>query len=170
MVKNINSKLREGINGSVVDFENDEGYKQSLLREQKIPNLAEEMKKSLGEFKIEIIEFEGFYTDSILLEKDISEVLFHKIDEKWVEVLSHTIYSYERELDHFKEYIFKNAPLIRFLYIDIEEDIYYLEDVDGGLYCSINKIQWFKYLVPPKDRPYFKRENKLYKIKIPTQK
>ncbi|HUU78883.1 MAG TPA: hypothetical protein VMX55_11095 [candidate division Zixibacteria bacterium] len=160
--------LKESITENVVDFKNELEYKQSLLREQKIPVLTLEESKQFGLFKIEFHESEGFYSENLLVEKDVDEILLYKINDSWKEVLDHTLYSYEKELDHGKEYIFKNAPLIRFLYIDIEEEIFFLEDLEGMLYCSIDKIHWFTYLVPLESRPYYKREDYLRKFQIPN--
>ncbi|NHJ04003.1 MAG: hypothetical protein EAX90_04215 [Candidatus Heimdallarchaeota archaeon] len=160
--------LKESITENVVDFKNEIGYKQFLLREQKIPVLTQEESKQYGLFKIEFREKEGFYTENLLVEKNINEILLYKINDSWNEVLSHTLYSFEKELDHGKEYVFKNAPLIRFLYVDIEEEIFFLEDLEGMLYCSNDKIHWFTYLVPLKNRPYYKREEYLRKFQIPN--
>ena len=151
-----------------MDFENEHGYKQSLLREQKIPILENNDSKKYGLFKLDFFEKENYYISNLLVEKYVSEILYYKNNNSWQEVLSHSIYSYEKELDHGKEYIYKNGPLIRYLYVDIEEEIFFIEDIEGGLYCSVDRIHWYTYLVPPEDRPYYQRLDKLRKIKIPN--
>lgn len=169
MTKKERNGLKESIKENRVDFEREYGYKESILREQKIQKLENNESKKYGLFKLGFFEEENYYVnDRILLEKYISEILYFKNNDKWEEVLSHSIYSYEKELDHGKEYIYKNCPLIKYIYVDIEEEIFYIEDIDGGLYCSVDRIRWYTYLVPPKDRPYYQRVDKLRKIKIPN--
>ncbi|NHJ39882.1 MAG: hypothetical protein FK731_07590 [Asgard group archaeon] len=156
------------ISENIVDFENEGAYKELILRERKIPLITKEESQKYGHFKLEYQESEGFYVETILIEKCINEILLYQDKKEWIETLSHTIFSYEKELDHGKEYVFKNAPLVRIMYCDIEREIFFIEDVDGGLYCSPDKIHWYIYLVKPEKRPYYSREKFLRKFRIPN--
>jgi hypothetical protein len=162
--------MKDKITQNVVDYENADGYKHHLLREQKIPLIDKIASQRYGLFKIEFKEVENYYTNQLLTEKEVNEVLYLKENNEWSSVFSQSIFSFEKELEHGKESIYKNAPLIRTIFVDSDESVFYLEDIEGGLYCSIDKIHWYTYLVPFKKRPYFGRLDKLVKFRIPNYK
>jgi len=161
-------ELVDSITSNVCDFENEKGYKESLLREMKILVLSKKESQKFGIFKLTFEESEGFYTETLLLEKDLNEILSYYFDNKWMKVLFHPIFTYEKEIDHGKEYLYQSAPLMRAMFVDIEANIFYIEDFDGLLYCSIDKMNWFIYLVPYNKRPYYNRIDKLRKFRIPN--
>ena len=161
------NSIKSTITISRVDLKKPHAYKKNLLRDQDILELTQEESKKYGLFKIEHLDEENYYS-SILVEKTLCEILYLKVDDLWKDVWIHYVFDYNKELDHGKEYIHQSAPLLRYLYVDIEEEIFYLEDMDGALYCSANKIEWFTYLLQLKNRPYYQRLHLLRKFKIPN--
>lgn len=159
--------IKSTITISRVDLKKLKAYKKNLLRDQKIQELTQDESQEYGLFKIDHHTEENYYAN-ILIEKSLHEIVYLKVDDSWKEIMDHYIFDYDKELDHGKEYIHQSSPLLRYLYVDIEEEIFYIEDFDGRLYCSPNKIEWFTYLLPLKKRPYFQRLHLLRKFKIPN--
>ena len=163
---NDKSKIKGMITKNGHDLENSKSYKEGLLlRERKIRTLKGKEAQKYGLFTITLHEEENFIRE-ILIEKMIFEEVNLGREGTQKAILDHSIYSYERDIDHGKEKITKNDPLVRYLYVDIEKEIFYLETVEGMLYCSSDKVSWFIYLVEEKERPYYQRDEFLRKIEL----
>ena len=58
------------------------------------------------------------------------------------------------------------APLIRFIYYDPVDIVFYIENEEGMLYCSLDKKRWFLQIQKPKGRPYHGKLNRLRKLTV----
>ncbi|NHJ86333.1 MAG: hypothetical protein FK734_12790 [Asgard group archaeon] len=122
-------------------------------------------KEKIGQFKIKRENKDGYYS-SIKAFEVHNEVVYYLEDGKWEPVLYHSLYEYEKDFDHGKEWEGYSKPLIPFVYFEPKNRIYFIEDESGSLYCSLDKKRWFLQLLAPKKRPYFGKIDKIVKIAI----
>lgn len=54
------------------------------------------------------------------------------------------------------------------MYVDIDYLFYFIENEEGILYFSMDKLNWNKHMIEPKKRPYYGRIKKLRKFKVPN--
>ncbi len=149
------------------DHENPNAYKIALLQDMDIKEIENENRNKYGKFKIERKEVKNSYAGR-LIEHIIADIFYLEENDQWYEMFSHNIYDWEVELDHGKEREYQNLPLVKILFVDIERELFYVESEEGYLYCSSDKLNWFRWWVKPKDRPYYGRIDKLRKISLPN--
>ncbi len=160
-------RIKKQLERRVYDRKHPNAYKLDPLYSLKIPELTPEESKRYGKFKIEKKESkQNLY--GIPIEHYVRHTIFQEIDGEWEYVLSHTIYRWEKEIEHGKEYETKDVPLIPYMYVDEKDKIFYIETENGTLYISLNLRNWFDWHVRPEERPYRNRIAKLRKFKIPN--
>jgi len=160
-------KLKKNLERRVYDNEKPNDYKLNPLYSLEISELSAKESRKYGKFKIGKVESkQDLY--GIPIEHYIEHIIYQDIDGEWEYVLSHTIYEWEKEIDHGKEYEIKDVPLIPYMYVDIINKIFYVETEDGTLYVSLDLRNWFDWHVSPEERPYKNRIEKLRKFKIPN--
>ena len=153
----------------IYDINYDSKLKLDLLKNRKVPLIPKNEIEKYGRFKIKREEKKNYYTKNILTEHYIWDNLYYFHQGKWELVLEHIIYDYEKELDHGKEKKYTFAPLFRTMYVDIGNEMMFIEDEEGDVYCTIDKLKWYFYHVRPKKRPYFKRIKHLQKFIIESE-
>ncbi|MFW9924482.1 MAG: hypothetical protein ACFFDW_14455 [Candidatus Thorarchaeota archaeon] len=159
------SELINKITNPEAYFNNESAYQDRTLRWQEIEEIPIEKSKKYGSFRIRLQSKEHYYS-TILADKFITEEISTDINGNWQEIISHSIYSYEKDFEHGKERNQLNAPIYRFIFVDIEYSLFYIENMEGMLYCSSDKINWYLHLVPYNKRPYCQRLSFLRKFPI----
>jgi len=160
-------ELKKKIEKRVYDYRKTNVHKIKTLNTFDIPELTPDESRKYGKFKVEKKEFKGDLY-GIPIEHDIVETVYREIEGEWVHVLTHTLYSWKKEIEHGKEYERKDVPLRKIMYVDIEDEVFYIETEDGCLYVSLNLRSWFDWYEEPEKRPYWNKINKLRKFKIPN--
>ena len=160
-------ELKKKFARNMYDWKKPDAYKLETLNSIEIPELNKEERTKYDIFKIECNEFVGKIGTKDI-EKNITENLYLLFHGKWKSVLSHSIYSWEMEIDHGKTHEFNDKPLIPEMYIDLEYLFYFIENEEGILYFSMDKLNWNKYIIEPKKRPYYNRIKKLRRFRIPN--
>ena len=161
-----NAYLKNKWGKRTYNIDYDSKLKLDLLKDRNIPLLQSDKVEKYGLFKIIREEEKNYYTENILTEHYIWDNLYYFYIDKWELVLEHVIYDYEKKLDHGKERVYNFVPLIRMMYVDVGNDMMFIEDEEGDVYCSIDKLKWFYYHVEPQQRPYSKRIKNLRKYEI----
>ncbi|HUT82801.1 MAG TPA: hypothetical protein VMZ29_16515 [Candidatus Bathyarchaeia archaeon] len=153
----------------IVDNENPTAYKNKPLSSYKIPEINIDERDKIGTFKIIKEDIVKFYATIKAYEEHV-EVVYYLEEGEWVAVLYHSLYEYEKDFDHGKEREYYSKPLIPFIYYEPNNRIYFIEDEDGALYCSLDKKRWFLQLLDIEDRPYFEKIENMQKIFIKYEK
>lgn len=159
-------ELKERFEKNIYDYKSPGACEIEPLQGRDILELTTDECIKYGIFKIERRTSVSTYV-GMEIEKDDTDYLYAFINEEWENVLSHTIYEWEKELDHGKEYEHLLKPLIPVIYVDKDYLFYFIENEEGILYFSTDKYNWFTYNIQPEKRPYHNRIEKLIKFKIP---
>lgn len=140
------------------------------MRTLDIKELTKKESQNFGKFKIERKETKSKWgdDDGDVIEHTIVDYLYMLEEDEWKNIMYHTIYRYEVEFEHGKRYESGNKPLIPMIYVDIENQFYYVENEESTQYFSMDKYNWYRYLTRSENRPYYKRVDKLRKFKIPN--
>ena len=160
--------LKEKFEKNVFDYQNPEACEISPLKALNIPEITRLESKQYGSFKIVRREAVDTYVE-YEMDREIYDSILLYYEGEWVDVKHHTIYHKEMELEHRKVYESGNDPLIPIMYIDIEYLFLYIENEEGILYFSTDRLNWFSYNTSPEKRPYHNRIDKLRKFKIPYE-
>ena len=96
-------------------------------------------------------------------DESIVEFLYFKKEGGWRNVLYHTISEWDPESDRFE---MSSKPLVPVMYVDMEYQFYYLENEEGILYYSPDRIKWYFYMTTPEKRPYYNRLDGLRRFSI----
>ncbi|NHJ47333.1 MAG: hypothetical protein FK733_06040 [Asgard group archaeon] len=139
---------------------------EQSLKELAIQEINKINSRKYGRFKIRTVSYGSKEKDDE--EYSITEFLSIRKDGEWVDVLYTTIEEREFDCEHGKVREHSGYSFQKILYVDVEDLVYYIENDFGTLYCSIDKIGWYKYNVALEKRPYHKRIEKLRKIKLPN--
>ena len=161
--------LRKKWGHSIYDLDNLSSYEEETLKDKNIPLMNEEENKEYNFFKIKREEEKNYYSKNILIEHSICDNLYILYEEEWKSVLGHSIYDYEKELDHGNERTYHDSPLIPIIYVNMRNGMVFIESEDGTLYCSMDYLNWHRYMVKPQKRPYFKKIKYLKRFEIKSE-
>ncbi len=161
-------KLKEKYEKNEFDYQNPDACEVSPLWFFDIPEINRSESKKYGTFKVVRREAVDTYVE-YEMNREIYDSILLYYEGEWIDVKHHTIYRKELEPEHGKAYESGNEPLIPIIYVDIEYFFFYIENEEGILYFSADKLNWFSYNIQPEKRPYYNRIDKLRKFKIPYE-